>query len=156
MISLDQIKIKDLLRLDINLRELDLLVADRIMKDVNYFKKRNAASINSRLIFETFTKELNPYQFYDDFGDLKWTKGNNYRYFTESLPYYSTNLKSALTLTTKFVDFKIEMKETENELFEFSYINKKTKDSISVRAKTAALAICFASLHLIAELNQSQ
>ena len=154
MISFNQIKIKDLLSLDINLRELDLLVADRVMKEVNYFKKRNSASINSRLIFETFAKELEPDQFYDHFGDLKWTKGNNNRYFTENLPHYSTDLKLAKTITNKFVDFKTEMKEAENESFEFSYINKKTKDSISVSAKTAELAICFASLHLIAELNQ--
>ena len=156
MINLDTIKIKDLLRLDFNLRELDLIIADQVMKEVLYFKKRHAASINARLIFDTFTKELKDSEINDYFGDLRWTRGTNFRYFTEYLPYYSEKLEVALLLTEKFPSYKTESKELENELFEFSYIHKKTKDSITIRAKTQALAICLASLHLTAELGESK
>jgi hypothetical protein len=154
MINLDQIQIKDLLRVELNLRELDFLVANKVMKEVYYFKNKNAASINSRLVFDSLPKKLTPEECYDSFGDLKWTKGNNNHYFTQCLPYYSSNLDVALLLLDKFMDYKSELKDLDNDLFEFSYIHKRSKDIITIRAKTAALAICLASLHLSAEIQK--
>jgi hypothetical protein len=154
MISLEKIKIKDLLRSPFNLRELDLLVADRIMKEVTFFKNKTDATISARLILKTFSLELKEPDLFDAFGDLKWTKGNDTRYFTQNLPRYSEELSLALQLTKQFPDYKTQMKELEHDLYQFSYIHKKTKDSITIQAATEALAICFASLYLESEFEK--
>jgi hypothetical protein len=156
MINLDDIKIKDLLRLELNLRELDLVVADQVMKQVVYFKRRQSASINARLVFDTFIKELKDSELTDNFGDLRWTRGMNLRYFTEHLPHYSKKIEAAKLLPEKFPEFKFQLKELDNDLFECKYVHKQNKETITIISKTAPLAICFASLHLAAELEKNK
>jgi hypothetical protein len=147
--TVDQLKVKELLG-TINLREVDYLVADKILKEIVFYDDTNTASINGGLAmseFETPVHEKNILR--DDMGRLRLTQGYGRRWFTNNLCYYSSELNQAWKIKEKLSEYRISILELAKDKFECSFTHIESGLIVSEQAGNLPLAICFSALKVI-------
>jgi hypothetical protein len=76
-------------------REMDALIAEKIMNTLRYMHDGNMAGIQGGLAMKVFKNGVaEKYQHYED-GSPRWEKGDGDRWFTQLLPHYSTDIAAA-------------------------------------------------------------